>query len=141
MKKQAKNAIRTDTSSHASGRFYYKGNRFKQLRAFVATVKLGTVTRAAESLYLSQPSVSLQLQALERELEVTLLERAHRRITVTDAGKALYELAKPLVEGWESLDRNIAAHLAGLENARLRIAAGTSTIQYLLPPMVRAVRK
>ena len=49
-----------------AARYYYKGNRLKQMRAFVATVKLGTLSRAAESLYLSQPSISLQLHLLVR---------------------------------------------------------------------------
>jgi len=124
-----------------AGRFYYKGNRHKQLRAFVATVKLGTLTRAAEALYLSQPSVSLQLQALERELGVTLMERSRRRINLTDAGEALYELARPLVEGWENLDRDFQAKVKGLQAGKLVIAAGTSTIQYLLPDLVRRYRE
>ena len=46
-------------------RFYYKGNRLKQLRAFCYAVKFGTVARAAEALFLSASSVSLQLTALE----------------------------------------------------------------------------
>ncbi|HEU4669779.1 MAG TPA: LysR family transcriptional regulator [Dyella sp.] len=125
----------------AAGRFYYKGNRHKQLRAFVATVKLGTLTRAAEALYLSQPSVSLQLQALERELGMTLMERSRRRINLTDAGEALYELARPLVEGWENLDRDFQARVKGLQAGKLVIAAGTSTIQYLLPDLVRRYRE
>jgi hypothetical protein len=88
---------RTAKGTSEAAHFYYKGSRQKQLRAFVATVKLGTLTRAAESLYLSQPSISLQLQALERELGATLMERSRRRINLTDAGEALYELARPLV--------------------------------------------
>ena len=121
-------------------RFYYKGNRLKQLRAFVTVVKLGTLTRAAEALYLSQPTVSLQLQALERELGVVLVER-RRRINLTDAGEALYELARPLVEGWETLDRDFQARVKGLQGGKLVIAAGTSTIQYLLPELVRRYRE
>lgn len=134
---------RADDVAAAEGtaRFYYKGNRQKQLRAFVYTVKLGTLTRAAEALYLSQPSVSLQLQALERELGMRLLERSRRRINLTDAGEALYELARPLVEGWESLDRDFQAKVKGLQSGRLTIAAGTSTIQYLLPDLVRRYRE
>ena len=123
------------------GRYYYKGNRLKQMRAFVATVKLGTLSRAAEALYLSQPSVSLQLQALERELGVELLHRSRRRINLTDAGEALYELARPLVEGWENLDRDFQAKVQGLQAGKLVIAAGTSTIQYLLPSLVRQYRE
>nr|WP_284402240.1 LysR family transcriptional regulator [Dyella lipolytica] len=110
------------------------------MRAFVATVKLGTLSRAAESLYLSQPSISLQLQALERELGVELLQRSRRRINLTDAGEALYELARPLVEGWENLDRDFQSKIKGLQGGRLTVAAGSSTIQYLLPELVRRYR-
>jgi len=65
---------RLNKASEGAERLYYKGNRQKQLRAFVATVKLGTLSRAAESLFLSQPSISLQIKALERELGTRLLE-------------------------------------------------------------------
>ena len=125
----------------AAERYYYKGNRHKQLRAFVSIVKLGTLTRAAEALFLSQPTVTLQLQALERELGVPLLERRRRRINLTDAGEALYELARPLIEGWDNLDRDFQARVKGLTAGRLTIAAGASTIQYLLPELVRRYRE
>lgn len=144
-KKSLRGAAKKRTPAHGSTteatRFYYKGNRHKQLRAFVATVKLGTLSRAAEALYLSQPSVSLQLQALERELGTTLLERRRRRINLTDAGEALYELARPLIEGWDNLDRDFQAKVQGLTAGKLTIAAGTSTIQYLLPELVRRYRE
>ncbi len=130
-----------ERADDAGGRFYYKGNRHKQLRAFVSVVKLGTLTRAAEALYLSQPTISLQLQALERELGASLLERRRRRVNLTDAGEALYELARPLVEGWDTLDRDFQAKVKGLQAGRLVIAAGTSTIQYLLPDLVRRYRE
>jgi DNA-binding transcriptional LysR family regulator len=127
--------------AESGGRFYYKGNRHKQLRAFVSVVKLGTLTRAAEALYLSQPTISLQLQALERELGVSLMDRRRRRINLTDAGEALYELARPLIEGWDTLDRDFQARVKGLKGGKLTIAAGTSTIQYLLPDLVRRYRE
>jgi DNA-binding transcriptional LysR family regulator len=130
-----------EPAPESGARYYYKGNRHKQLRAFVSVVKLGTLTRAAEALYLSQPTISLQLQALERELGTRLLERRRRRINLTDAGEALYELARPLVEGWETLDRDFQARVKGLQAGRLTIAAGTSTIQYLLPELVRRYRE
>ena len=144
-KKSRRNATKKravgEHADEGGGRFYYKGNRHKQLRAFVSVVKLGTLTRAAEALYLSQPTISLQLQALERELGVSLLERRRRRINLTDAGEALYELARPLVEGWDTLDRDFQAKVKGLQAGRLTIAAGTSTIQYLLPELVRRYRE
>ncbi len=136
-----KSAKETVLEAASEPRFYYKGNRVKQLRAFVYTVKLGTLTRAAEALFLSQPSVSLQIKALERELDVTLFERTRRRITVTDAGEVLFELARPLIEGWENLDSDFRARMQGLQSGSLVIAAGASTIQYLLPTLVQAYRE
>ncbi|MGF6710753.1 DNA-binding transcriptional LysR family regulator [Luteibacter sp. W1I16] len=130
-----------DVASDAAARFYYKGNRLKQLRAFVYITRLGTLTRAAEALFLSQPSVSLQLKALERELGAPLLERTRRRITLTDAGEALYEMARPLVEGLENLDREFHAKTRGAQGGKLTVAAGSSTIQYLLPELVKAYRE
>jgi len=137
----ARRRTQADGRPDEAARYYYKGNRQKQMRAFVYTVKLGTLTRAAEALFLSQPTVSLQLQALERELGVRLLERRRRRINLTDAGEALYELARPLVEGWENLDRDFQAKVKGMPGGRLTVAAGTSTIQYLLPDLVRRYRE
>ena len=83
--------------SAAKPRFYYKGDRLKPMRAFCQVARLGSVSRAAEALYLSQPAVSLQLQALERDMGQPLFERLGRRLTLTKAGAVLYELARPLV--------------------------------------------
>src|SRR6476659_1328452 len=125
----------------AAPRFYYKGSRLKQLRAFCAIAKLGTLSRAADALFLSQPSVSLQLSALEKELGARLVERRRRRVALTREGQALYELALPLVEGLDSLDQQFRALNAGPAGRELNLAAGASTIQYLLPPLVRAFRE
>jgi DNA-binding transcriptional LysR family regulator len=133
--------LRLNKAAEDVERLYYKGNRQKQLRAFVATVKLGTLSRAAESLFLSQPSISLQIKALERELGTRLLERTRRRITVTDAGEILYDLARPLIEGMDTLDRDFHARTRGVQAGKLTVAAGTSTIHYLLPDIVHAYRE
>ncbi len=121
-------------------RFYYKGSRLKQLRAFCYAVKFGTLTRAAEALFLSQPSVSLQLGALESELGCALIERRRRRVTLTPEGQALYEIARPLVEGLEGLDEAFFSATRGSGRSTLDIGCGNSTIQYLLPEMVAAFR-
>ncbi|GAB3387117.1 LysR family transcriptional regulator [Lysobacter fragariae] len=121
-------------------RFAYKGDRLKPLRAFCQTARLGSVTRAAEALYLSQPAVTLQLQALEREYGVRLLERSGRRITLTREGQELYELARPLVEGLDGLDAAFRHRVGGLDAGELHVAAGSSTILYLLPKIVEAFK-
>jgi DNA-binding transcriptional LysR family regulator len=124
-----------------SKRFYYKGDRLKPLRAFCQVARLGSVSRAAEALFLSQPAVTLQLQALERELNVPLFERLGRRLTLTRGGAALYELARPLVEGLDGIEGEFRNRLKGLEAGELHVAAGSSTILYLLPPLVQAFRE
>src|SRR5882672_1954770 len=124
-------------TSAGPARFYYKGNRLKQLRAFCYAVKFGTVARAADALFLSPSSVSLQLSALEKELGARLLERTRPRLALTSEGQMLYDLARPLVEGVESLDQQFRTQRQGMDQGEVNIAAGASTIQYLLPPLVR----
>lgn len=119
-------------------RFYYKGSRLRQLRAFCTIAKLGTLSRAADALFLSQPSVSLQLRALEEELGAHLIERRRRRVALTREGQALYELALPLLEGFDRLEQQFRSLRDGLAGGELDIAAGASTIRYLLPPHVTA---
>src|SRR5688572_12558689 len=125
----------------AAPRFAYKADRLKPLRAFCQTARLGSVSRAAEALYVSQPAVTLQLQALERELGIKLFERSGRRLLPTREGQLLYELAKPLVEGLDGLDTVFRERIRGLDAGELNVAAGSSTILYLLPGIVEAFRE
>jgi DNA-binding transcriptional LysR family regulator len=127
--------------ARSSPRFYYKGDRLKPLRAFCQVARLGSISRAAEALFLSQPAVTLQVQALERELGQPLFERIGRRFSLTREGQLLYELARPLVEGLDGLDAEFRNRIKGLQAGELHVAAGTSTILYLLPPLVQAFRE
>jgi DNA-binding transcriptional LysR family regulator len=115
----------------------YKGSRLPQLRSFCFAAQAGSVSKAAERMFLSQPTVSLQIQALERELKTALFERRGPRITLTPEGKTMYELALPLVEGIDALGEKFAARRGGIEAGRLDIAAGESTLLYLLPPFIK----
>ena len=116
---------------------YYKKNRLKQMRAFCEVVRTGSVTLAAQHLFLSQPSVTLQIQALERELNVTLFERRGPLLKLTPDGESLYALSDPLVKGIDGLEENFAAQHGRLESGDLNIGAGESTILYVLPEAVR----
>ena len=124
----------------ATPRFPYKSDRLKPLRAFCQTVRLGSVSRASEALYVSQPAITLQLQALERELGVVLFERSGRRLTPTREGQLLYELAQPLVESLDGLGASFHDKVRGLDAGELNIAANSSTILYLLPRIVEHFR-
>jgi DNA-binding transcriptional LysR family regulator len=125
-----------------SPRFYYKGNQQNQLRAFCAVAKSGKMTDAAEQLFLSQPAISLQVRALERELDTVLFERHGPKINLTREGQELLEIARPLVDGLDTLNARFNQQMKGdLESGEVIIAAGESTIIYLLPRLVEMFRK
>ncbi|MFO0958552.1 MAG: LysR family transcriptional regulator [Isosphaeraceae bacterium] len=111
--------------------------RLQHLRSFCQAAQLGSISRAAEQVGLSQPSVSLQIQALEQELKVSLFQRRGPRIALTPEGQALYKLAKPMVEAVDGLPALFQACRAGQETGWLNVAAGESTILYILPEPVR----
>ncbi|MHC5248195.1 LysR family transcriptional regulator [Enterococcus sp. LJL90] len=67
---------------------------FKQMNYFVTVVEKNSFTEAAEELFVSQSAISQQIQALEEELGVELLQRQHRKFTVTPAGDYFYREAK-----------------------------------------------
>ncbi len=126
----------------SSSHLYYKQNRLKQLRAFCRAAQAGSISDAAESLFLSQPTVTLQIQALEREMGLVVFERSGPSIKLTPEGEVLYQLAQPLVEGIDKLDETFAAHTGDLQSGELNIAAGESTILYILPgPMQRFAKE
>lgn len=112
---------------------YYKQNRLKQLRAFCHAAQAGSISEAAERVFLSQPTVSLQIQALEREFSTILFERRGPKIKLTPEGEMLFHLAQPLVEGIDKLQETFAINCGKLESGELNIAAGESTILYVLP--------
>ncbi len=114
----------------------YKQNRIQQLRGFCFAAQEGSMTRAAERLYLSQPSVSLQIKALESELDVVLFERHGPNITLTHDGEILYQLAHPMVESFNNLEADFQSSRDSLERGSVKIAAGGSTILYVLPDYV-----
>lgn len=121
---------------HQGARNTYRHSRLKQLRAFCHAAQERSISRAAQRLGLSQPSVSLQIQALERELGITLFERRGRRIRLTEEGESLYEMAAPLVEGIDALPQRFATRNRRETAGRLDIAAGESAALYLLPGLL-----
>ncbi|TAG78595.1 MAG: LysR family transcriptional regulator [Betaproteobacteria bacterium] len=106
----------------------------QQLRAFEATARLLSVTRAAESLHVTQPTVSVQLRELAEAVGEPLFETVGRRIQLTQAGEAM----RQAVEEWGALWQRFESRLAeihGLVRGRLRIAAVT-TAEYFVPDLL-----
>jgi LysR family transcriptional regulator, low CO2-responsive transcriptional regulator len=107
-----------------------------QLTAFLATVRGGSVTAAAEELVVTQPSVSSALAALGRELGCELFERAGRGIRLTEAGNAFKPFAADVV-GLLEEGRQTAREAAEVAARRLRIAAVTTAAESFVPPLMR----
>jgi DNA-binding transcriptional LysR family regulator len=125
----------------SASQIHYKQNRLKQLRAFCHAARTGSVSAAAEQICLSQPTVSLQIQALEREFDTLLFERRGPKIKLTPEGELLYELAQPLVEGMDKLHETFSTQCGRVDQGTLDVAAGESTILYILPEPVRRFTK
>lgn len=92
-------ALRRRTAS-----FFYKQNRPQQLRGFFHVAFTGSFSAAAKKMGLCQPAVSLQVQALERELDVLLFHRRSGAVVLTAEGEALLEIAAPIVRALETFD-------------------------------------
>jgi DNA-binding transcriptional LysR family regulator len=121
----------------SGSQIHYKQNRLKQLRAFCHAARSGSVSAAADKIFLSQPTVSLQIQALEREFDTVLFERRGPKIRLTPEGQILFQMAEPLVEGMDGLHDAFAIQCGRVDQGVLNIAAGESTILYILPGPVR----
>ena len=118
------------------GQYYYKQNRFQQLRGFCHSALTGSISAAARRLSLSQPSVTLQIQALEREMGVQLFERGKGGIRLTPDGAVLFKMTKPLVEEVESLEERFNLARSEPGEGSIQLAAGGSTLLRVLPEAI-----
>ncbi|MEZ4866508.1 MAG: LysR family transcriptional regulator [Caldilineaceae bacterium] len=112
---------------------------FTQLRALVTIVKEGSFTRAAEKLFVTQPALSLQIKALEREMGEELLERQGRRLLLTAPGRLVLAHAETILAQVEQLQRELAA-LQGVAAGHLCIGTSDTICLYLLPPVIQRFR-
>ena len=111
----------------------------KELEAFVAVVDHSSFSRAAKSLYLTQPTVSTHIAVLERKLGLKLLVRTTKEVYPSDAGKILYGYAKDILRLRESAVQ--ALHVFSHEmQGSVTVAASTIPGQYFLPRMIQAFR-
>jgi LysR family transcriptional regulator, low CO2-responsive transcriptional regulator len=106
----------------------------QQLRAFEATARLLSVTRAAQALHVTQPTVSVQLRELADAVGEPLFETLGRRIRLTQAGETLQQTVGELGSCWQRFESRLA-EIHGLVRGRLRIAAVT-TAEYFAPDLV-----
>ncbi len=111
-----------------------------QLRILKAIAQEGSFKRAADSLYISQPAVSLQVQNLERQLDVPLFDRGGRRAQLTEAGHLLLSYGDKILTLCAETCRAIE-DLQNLQGGTLIVGASQTTGTYLLPRMIGAFRQ
>ncbi len=108
-----------------------------QLTCFLAVVRGGSVTAAADELIVTQPSVSSAIASLGRELGCDMFERAGRGIRLTEAGQAFAPFAADVI-GLLGSGRQAALEAAQLGARRLQIAAVTTAAESFVPPLMRS---
>jgi DNA-binding transcriptional LysR family regulator len=111
----------------------------RQLQTFVRVAELRSFSRAAEELLLSQPAVTRQVAALERELGARLLDRLGHRIEPTPAGEALQRRASEILR-LEAETRREVSDIGEGAAGRLTIGASSTAAAYVLPPLLARYR-
>jgi len=106
----------------------------RQLQVFEAIFRLGSFTRAAEELFLTQPTVSMQIRKLTDAIGMPLFEHVGRNVEPTEAGGELYAVCRSMFTTLANLEMKIA-DLKGMKRGRLRLAVVT-TAKYLAPEML-----
>jgi DNA-binding transcriptional LysR family regulator len=111
-----------------------------QLRILKAIAAEGSFKRAADTLYVSQPAVSLQVQNLEKQLSVPLFDRGGRKAQLTEAGYLLLSYGERIITLCQETCRAIE-DLQNLQGGTLIVGASQTTGTYLLPRMIGVFRQ
>lgn len=110
-----------------------------QLEAFVQVAAHHSFSRAAEVLYLTQPSVTARIQTLERELSEELFERSGRSVRLTDAGQTFLVYAERVLSDVHE-GKNALEALRNVEGGTLRIGSALTISTYVLPRILKSYR-
>lgn len=109
---------------------------FRQLEVFEAIARHGSFTRAAKELFLTQPTVSMQIKKLTEAVGLPLLEQIGKKTHLTDAGREVYACARGIAGQLDELE-SVLAGLKGVAGGRLRISVA-STANYFMPKLLAA---
>jgi len=108
----------------------------RQLRVFVEIVRQGSFTRAAERLHVAQPAVSVSLRKLEEELDLILLNRQDKRVSLTAEGENLLRHAERIIDNLSAAETEMA-ELRGLTQGEVRIGIPPMMSSYYFPQIIR----
>src|SRR3954454_4615207 len=119
---------------------YRRCMNLRQLRYVVATADHGTMTAAAQALFVAQPALSRAIRELERELGIELFARAGRGVALTESGEQIVRYARDALRAVDAIEA-FSATPSGGRPGELRVAA-TSTVEpeltaRLLPEVAR----
>lgn len=107
---------------------------FRQLEVFEAIARLGSFTRAAEELFLTQPTVSMQIKKLTEAVGLPLFEQVGKKIYLTDAGRALHKTSRDIFKHLSHFEMTVA-DIQGMKQGTLRLAVVT-TAKYFAPRLL-----
>ncbi|WP_353929291.1 LysR substrate-binding domain-containing protein [Okeanomitos corallinicola TIOX110] len=105
-----------------------------QLKVFEAAARHGSFTRAAEELFLTQPTVSMQIKQLTKSVGLPLFEQVGKRLFLTEAGEELFATCRQIFETIAQFEMKVA-NLKGLKQGQLRLAVIT-TAKYIIPRLL-----
>ncbi len=105
-----------------------------QLKVFEAAARHGSFTRAAEELFLTQPTISMQIKQLTKSVGLPLFEQVGKRLYLTEAGRELFATCRQIFETMDKFQMTIA-NLKGLKQGQLRLAVIT-TAKYIIPRLL-----
>jgi DNA-binding transcriptional LysR family regulator len=109
---------------------------FYQLEAFVRVCEHKSFSRAAEALFLTQPTVSAHIIALEKELNAKLFDRGGREVGLTPVGEVLYEKAVKILKEKEKAVIELKYFMGSVEGEQLLISSSIPAV-YVLPTLIK----
>lgn len=112
----------------------------RQLRAFVTLARLGSFTRAAEELHLTQSAVSHTIRSLEEDLGFQLFKRKGREVALNDQGRQLFRYAEKILRDMSNARAALEA-MEVAERGQLRIACSNPVARFLLPGVLREFKE
>lgn len=112
----------------------------RHLEVFCAVVQYESFSGAAEQLFMTQPAVSMQVQAVERHFGVQLLERRSRRAVLTEAGNAVYTWARQVL-GTERQTKKLVDELARAESGRIVLGTTMALGSHVLPQIINRFKR
>ncbi|MBK1703531.1 LysR family transcriptional regulator [Halochromatium glycolicum] len=112
----------------------------RRLQVFHTVARLMSFTKAAEALHMTQPAVTFQVRQLEEQFNTRLFDRGRNRISLTDAGKRVFEYADRIFALYAEMEQGVR-ELTGDISGSLTIGASTTIAEYMLPTLLGDFKK